>query len=166
MGTGCMTARIPEGEFPDTDELCAMFGQDFEAVVSMPDKQTIIDIMNEAQGILSDTYRSITMDINGHFIVSSVNPDCGEFSKDISSEVDIYRAEDHNAFSFYNRQLENHIGTLESNLTMAFNPAYIIDACKQIPDTGINLLFPGADKPILIQSEVNGFQAVVMPKKL
>jgi len=168
MGNGCMVIRLPDGEFPDVGFLAEMFGQDPEAIVSMPDKQTIIDTMNEAQGILSDNYRGITVDINGHVIISAVNPDMGEFKKDISSEVDTYSIGSLIDYDLLEctAQLQNHIGYLGKNMTFGFNPAYIIDACKQIPDVGLNLLFPGDGKPMLVESAINDFQACIMPMKV
>jgi len=168
MGTGCMSLRLVEGEFPDYGMLCEYFDQTPEAIISMPDKQTVIDAMTEAQGILSDRYRGITVDINGHVIISAVNPDMGEFKKDISKEVDMYSIDNLIDYDLLECtvQLQNHIGYLGKNMTFGFNPAYIIDACKQIPDTGLNLLFPGDDKPMLIQSAINDFQAVIMPMRV
>ena len=168
-GNGYMTIRLPEdAEFPNYGMVCEYFGQDPEAIISMSDKQIVIDAMNEAQGILSDRYRGITVDINGHVIISAVNPDLGEFKKDISKEVDAYSIGSLIDYDLLEctLQLQNHIGYLGKNMTFGFNPAYIIDACKQIPDTGLNLLFPGENKPMLIQSAINDFQVVIMPMRV
>jgi len=166
---GYLSICVCEGEFPDFGLLCEMFGQEPEAIVSMPDKRIVIDAMNEAQGILSDGYRGVVIDINGKVTISATNPDCGEFSKDISKEVDICMVEDnlidHDLLECTS-QLQNHIGYLSKPLTLALNPAYVIEACKQIPDTGINLLFPGDDSPMLIESAINDFQAAIMPMSI
>jgi len=141
---GHLSVRVPDGEFPDVGFLAEMFGQDPDAVISMPDKQTMIDALNEAGGILDGSYKGIVLEANGNVTITAANPDCGEYKKDISKDVD----------------------KCGIDFEMAFNSKFIIDTCKQIADVGINLLFPGQDKPMLIQSEVNGFQAVIMPMQI
>ena len=168
-GNGFMSIHICEGEFPDCGFLIEMFGQEPEVVVSMPDKQIIIDAMNESQGILNDQYKGITIDINSRVVVSAVNPDSGEFSKDISSDTDTYMIEN-NLIDYEllecTSQLQNHIGYISKPLSLALNPAYVIDACKQIPDSGLNLLFPGENSPMLIESAETDFKAIIMPMRI
>lgn len=141
---GYLSVRQIEGEFPDCGFLVEMFGKDPEAVVSMSDKQVVIDAMTEAVGILNESYHGVTININGKVSVSATNPDAGEFSKDISSEV-----------------TKSGI-----DLELGLNPFYVIDACKQIPDKGLNLLFPGDESPMLIESTLTDFQAAIMPMRV
>jgi len=165
---GYLSVRIPDGEFPDCGFLIEMFSQDPGAVVSVSDKHVVIDAINEAQGILSDQYRGIMIDINGHVIISATNPDYGEFKKDISRDVTIYLSEEELVDNVFDctKQLQNHIGYLGKPLSLALNPAYVIDVCKQIPDVGINFLFPGADSPMLIESAMTDFRAAIMPMRV
>ncbi len=144
-GNGYLSVSIPiDAEFPDIGMLIEYFNQDPDAIISMPDKQTMVDALNEAGGILGDGYKGIILEANGTVAITATNPDAGEFSKDITADV-------------------TKCGI---DFEMAYNPKFIIDICKQIADTGINFLFPGQDQPLLVKSEINGFQAVIMPMNI
>lgn len=83
-GHGFISARIVEGEFPVYEDIFSI--DDPATVVSTPDKQAFIDVMAEASAIMNDQYRGVTLVKNGGLFVEAVNPDLGEFNKDISND--------------------------------------------------------------------------------
>ena len=139
-GHGFITTRLIESDFPDYK---AVVDRDPIAIISTSDKQYMIDVMAEAAGILNEHYRGVAIDTSNGIVVSAVNPDCGEFSKDISTE-----------FTFDGE-----------SFNMAFNSIYIVDACKCIPDKGLNL-FVLENGPVIAESASGDFQAAIMPMRI
>lgn len=141
-GHGFMCVRLPEGEFPDYNRI--MPDHDPVAIVSTSDKQDMIDIMSEAAAILNQSYAGVTFSSDNNLVVTAINPDCGEYRKDIS---DVF----------------THDG---AGFEMAFNQAFIVDACKSIQDKGMNMYIWGNEYPAVFESAAGDFKALLMPMRI
>ena len=142
-GHGYITTRIPDAYFPDYKAVLAVMDDDPSAVISTDDKQTMVDALTEATGILSGYYASVTISVDDQLVLSAENPDCGEFKKNLSD-----------AFTFIGDAFE-----------AAFNPKYFIDACETLKEKGLNVFLFGEGKPAIIPSPCGDFQAVIMPMR-
>ena len=143
-GHGFIAVRLLDGDFPDYESVIDIINSDPVAVISTCDKQSMIDVMAEAAGILDNNYRGVTFESEGGIIVSATNPDFGEFEKDISAD-----------FTFAGDKIR-----------MAFNPSYMVDACNHIQDKGLNVLFYGENYPAIAESANGDFRAVIMPMRV
>ena len=139
---GFMCVRIPDGEFPDYNRI--MPGHDPVAIISTPDKQDLIDIMSEAAAILNQNYAGVVFSSDNNLIITATNPDCGEYRKDISAEF-------------------THDG---AGFEMAFNQAFVVDACKSIQDKGLNMNIWGNEYPAAFESASGDFKALLMPMRI
>uniref|UniRef100_A0A6M3ILF6 Putative DNA polymerase n=1 Tax=viral metagenome TaxID=1070528 RepID=A0A6M3ILF6_9ZZZZ len=140
-GHGFIAVRLLDGDFPDYESVIDIINRDPVAVISTCDKQSMIDVMAEAAGILDNNYRGVTFESEGGITVSASNPDFGTFEKDISAD-----------FTFAGDEIK-----------LAFNPGYMVDACNHIQDKGLNVLFYGEDSPAIAESANGDFRAVIMP---
>jgi len=146
-GNGYITIMKPEeNNFPDYKDIISVFDRENpKAVISATDKQFFIDEIVEAKTITSEHYRAVTFNLNGRVVLSSMNPDIGEFKKDITDNLSY--------ISFKNTDIE-----------MSFNPEYLISACKDLPDNELYMMsFLDENHPAIIESETGYFKAVVMP---
>jgi len=141
-GHGFMCVRLPEGEFPDYNRI--MPDHDPVAIISTPDKQDMIDIMAEAAAILNQSYAGVVFSLDNNLVVTATNPDCGEYKKDISD-------------------MFTHDG---AGFEMAFNQAFIVDACKSIKDRGMNMYIWGNEYPAAFESAAGDFKALLMPMRI
>lgn len=141
-GHGFICVRIPEGEFPDYNRI--MPDHDPVAIISTPDKQDLIDIMVEAAAILNQHYAGVVFSSDNNLVVTATNPDCGEYRKDISNEF-------------------THDG---AGFEMAFNQAFVVDACKSIQDKGLNMYIWGNEYPAAFESAAGDFRAILMPMRI
>ena len=142
-GNGFVSFRVPDGQFPDYQAIFP--GRDPVAVIATDDKQNMIDVMLEAAGILNENYKGVIINSDiEKLVVTATNPDAGEFQRDISKEFDFLSTEP---------------------VEMAFNQAFIIDACKQMSGKGLNFSIYGADSPGVIDDQA-GFRAVLMPMRV
>jgi len=141
-GHGFMSVRILEGEFPDYNRI--MPDHDPVAIISTPDKKDLIDIMAEAAAILNQNYSGVTFSSDNNLVVTAINPDCGEYKKDISAE-----------FTYVGASFE-----------MSFNQTFVVDACKSIKDKGINMYIWGNEYPAAFESAAGDFKALLMPMRI
>ena len=98
--------------------------------------------MKRVSLLTSQENQSVKFDfIKDKIIISSRSPNLGEAKEEISAEIS------------------------GDNLTIGFNPGYIIDVLKILDTEEILFSLTEADKPGLIKSE-GGYLYVVMPMQL
>ena len=148
-GNGYISVIRPEDEyFPGYDEVMSTFdNQNPNAVISAAKKQTFIDEILEAAAITSINYKAVTFHLNKRIILSASNPDVGEFKKDVTSL--------------------SYIGRQNDETEIALNPAYLISACKDMPDDSLyTAMFLDSKHPVIFENEVGDFKALVMPLRM
>ena len=144
-GHGFISLRqTDEVNYPDYLDLLGYFQDGPNAVLATHDKQLFVDVLIEANGILSEDYRGVTLNMHDRVLINAVNPDVGEFNKDVSDD-----------FTYTGDDIE-----------VAINPVFFIEACKQLPDTGLNVQLLDNEKLIMIESIDKEFTALIMPIRI
>ena len=137
---GFVYTRLLEGEYPDYHSIWRE--SSFTNVLSVQDKQILIESIKEASAIMSQDYWSINFNLGSGFEIASVNPEIGKFDMVLENE---------------------HYAYVGSDIDAWFNPSMLIAAINATEDKGVNAYFRDAENPIWIQSNDRSFNAFVMP---
>ena len=98
--------------------------------------------MKRVSILTSQENQAVKLDfLKGRLLISSRSPNLGEAKEEISAEVS------------------------GDDLTIGFNPGYVIDVLKNLETEEVSLSMTDADKPGLIRGE-EGYLYVVMPMQL
>jgi len=139
-----ITRKIANCGFP---EYTAMIENDIHTILSMADKSRLTDLITEAETMSDDWHKGVTFSFNGHFNISLVNPDLGEYNHDVPVCDYTLCGEDGD---------------------IMLNPRYLRDAINLIPGDGTNLCFSGYDfkGPVRIETPDGTLKALVMPLRI
>jgi len=134
------TRKVDNSGFPKYGEIIE---SDIHTILSMADKSLLTDLIAEAETMADDRYKGVMFSFNGHFNISLVNPDLGEYN--------------------HNVQVCDYTLCGEDGDIM-LNPRYLRDAINLIPGDGTNIYFSGYFKgPIRIETPDGTLKACVMP---
>lgn len=133
-----ITTRLIEGKFPNFEQVIPKE----EKIISTLDKTELLSAIKRVSLLTSQESQSVKLDfVKGRVSISSRTPNIGEAKEDLDAE------------------------NTGDDLTIGFNPGYMIDALKEIRDEKIKICMTQADKPALIKAD-DGFLYVVMPMQL
>lgn len=136
-------SRLIEGEFPNYEQVIPKEKQDKIKI----NKDHLMSAVKRASLFTSLDSQSIKLDIfKNKLVVSKMTPDIGEVKEEIKTE--------------YNG----------SELTLGFNPIYLLDVLKTLQDDTINIEIANAEKPGVFREdlkELNGLYVyIVLPMQL
>lgn len=136
-------SRVIEGEFPNYEQVIPKEKQEKIKIK----REDFLSAIKRASLFISPDSQSIKLDVfKNKLVVSKVTPDIGEVKEEIGTE--------------YNGQ----------ELTIGFNPNYLIDVLKILQNETIGFEVQDAEKPGVFReemSEENGFYVyIVLPMQL
>jgi DNA polymerase III subunit beta len=133
-----IASRLIEGRFPNYEQVIPK-GKKTKTQIA---RHELLAAVKRVSLLTSQENQSVKLDfIKGRLLISSRSPNLGEAKEEI--EVDVSG----------------------SDLTIGFNPTYLIDVLKNLDVDEISFSLTDPDKPGLIESE-GGYQYVVMPMQL
>jgi DNA polymerase III subunit beta len=133
-----IASRLIEGQFPNFEQVIPK-GEKTKTQIA---RDILLQAIKRVAVLTSPENQSVKLDfIKGRLLVSSRSPNLGEAKEEI--EVDV-SGED---------------------LSIGFNPTYLIDVLKNLNEDEVSLSLTDPDKPGLIQNG-DGYQYVVMPMQL
>ena len=133
-----LISRLIEGRCPNYEQVIPKE----EKIKAQINRQELLSALKRVSLLTSQENQSVKFDfIKGKIIISSRSPNLGEAKEEISAEIS------------------------GDDLTIGFNPGYIIDVLKTLDTEEILFSLTEADKPGLIKSE-GGYLYVVMPMQL
>ena len=131
-------SRLIEGRFPNYEQVIPKE----EKTCARVSRQELLSAMKRVSLLTSQENQSVKLDFTkGKVLISSRSPNLGEAKEEISAEV------------------------TGENLTIGFNPSYVVDVLKNLEVEEVSLSLTDPDKPGLIKSE-GGYLYVVMPMQL
>ena len=138
LGPTTIVSRLIEGRFPN-----------FEQVIPKDEKTTarlkradLFAALKRVSILTSQENQAVKLDfMKGKILISSRSPNLGEAKEDLTAEVS------------------------GGDLTIGFNPDYIVEALKNLDDDEVVLAMTEPDKPGLIKAG-DGYLYVVMPMQL
>ena len=132
------TSRLIEGRFPNYEQVIPKE----EKTTTQINRLDLLSAMKRVSLLTSQENQSVKLDfIKGRLLISSRSPNLGEAKEEITAEIS------------------------GEDLTIGFNPNYIIDVLKNLTTEKVLLSVSDPDKPGLIKSE-GGYLYVVMPMQL
>ena len=130
-------SRLIEGRFPNYEQVIPKE----EKTTSQINRQELLSAMKRVALLTSQENQSVKLDfIQGKLLISSRSPN-GEAKEDVQAQV------------------------TGEDVTVGFNPNYIIDALKNLDMENISFCVTEPDKPGLIKTQ-EGYLYVVMPMQL
>ena len=127
-----------EGKFPNYDQVIPKD----EKTTGRLSREELLSAMKRVSILTSQENQAVKLDfLKGRLLISSRSPNLGEAKEEISAEVS------------------------GDDLTIGFNPGYVIDVLKNLETEEVSLSMTDADKPGLIRGE-EGYLYVVMPMQL
>ena len=131
-------SRLIEGKFPNYDQVIPKD----EKTTGKLSREELLSAMRRVSILTSQENQAVKIDfLKGRLLVSSRAPNVGEAKEEISADVS------------------------GDDLTIGFNPSYVIDVLKNLETEEVSLSMTDADKPGLIKGE-EGYLYVVMPMQL
>ena len=132
------TSRLIEGRFPNYEQVIPKE----EKTTTQINRLDLLSAMKRVSLLTSQENQSVKLDfIKGRLLISSRSPNLGEAKEEITAEIS------------------------GEDLTIGFNPNYIIDVLKNLTTEKVLLSVSDPDKPGLVKSE-GGYLYVVMPMQL
>ncbi|OGW85639.1 MAG: DNA polymerase III subunit beta [Omnitrophica bacterium RIFCSPHIGHO2_02_FULL_46_11] len=133
-----LISRLIEGKFPSYEQVIPKE----EKTVAQMDRQELLSALKRAALFTSQENQSAKLDfIEGKLLISSRSPNLGEAKEEVQAKVS------------------------GEDVTIGFNPNYIIDALKNLDCEQISFCVTEPDKPGLIKTG-DGYLYVVMPMQL
>lgn len=133
-----LISRLIEGRFPNYEQVIP------KEVKTKTDvnRQELLSCLKRVSLLTSQENQAVKIDfIKDHLLISSRSPNMGEAKEEVPAEIS------------------------GDDLTIGFNPAYVIDVLKNLDNEMITLAMTDPDKPGLIKNE-EGYLYVVMPMQL
>lgn len=131
-------SRLIEGAFPNYEQVIPKEAQEKISVA----RETLLLSIRRAALLTTQDSQSVKFDIlKNKIVVSKTNPNIGEAREEIDS---VYKGQE---------------------LAIGFNPNYIIDVLKVVPQDEIKLEITASDKPAVIRIE-DWFLYLVLPMQL
>ena len=133
-----IVSRLIEGRFPNYEQVIPKS----EKTATQLNREEFLAAAKRASLLTSQENQSIKLDfIHGKVMISSRTPNLGEAKEEIDADV---RGDE---------------------LSIGFNPTYLIDVLKNLDVEQVSLSMTDADKPGLIKGE-GGYLYVVMPMQI
>ena len=131
-------SRLIEGRFPNYEQVIPKE----EKTIAQIDRQELLAATKRVSILASQENQSVKLDfIKGKILISSRSPNLGEAKEELPAEV------------------------FGDDVTIGFNPTYIIDVLKNLETEKISFSVTDPDKPGLIKTP-DGYLYVVMPMQL
>ena len=131
-------SRLIEGKFPNYEQVIPKD----EKTTTQVDRQELLSALRRVSLLTSQENQSVKLDfIKGKLLISSKAANLGEAKEEILTDV------------------------VGEDLTIGFNPTYLIDALKNLESEKVTLVMTGQDKPGLVKTN-EGYLYVVMPMQL
>ncbi len=138
MGDIVIISRLIEGEFPNYEQVIPKEQKDKLRV----DKDKLLSATRRASLLTSQDSQAIKLDIfKNKMVISKNTPDIGEAREELEVEYG------------------------GSNISIGFNPTYLIDALKNMEEENVALEITAPDKPGVIRLQ-SGFTYVILPMQL
>ena len=133
--------RLLEGDFPKYGDILTNHGQGH--VITL-DRQKFLMTLRRMSILSTEDYKGVVFKFSqGKLLINSTNPDIGESKEEM--EMD------------YNG----------SEINVAFNPKYFMDALNCIDDANISLNIISDEKPCFLEGEKDkNFLSVIMPMRI
>ncbi len=133
-----LISRLIEGRFPNYEQVIP---KDVKTKTEVS-RQEFLSCLKRVSLLTSQENQAVKIDfIKDHLLVSSRSPNTGEAKEEVPAKIS------------------------GDDLTIGFNPNYIIDVLKNLDNETITLAMTEPDKPGLIKNE-EGYMYVVMPMQL
>jgi len=133
-----LVSRLIEGQFPDYEQVIPKEGKNKIIL----DREKFLWAAKRVSILTSPDSQSIKVDLlNNKLIFSKHSPDMGEAKEEIDIE---------------------HKG---AELSVGFNPQYLIDALKNLRDKAVSLELSGSESPGVIRAE-GSYVYIVLPMQL
>lgn len=138
LGPTTIISRTIEGEFPDYEQVIPP-----EASMKVRlDREALLLAIRRASLWTTQESQSIKFDVaKNKLIVSKQTPELGEAREEVAAE--------------YHGQ----------ELTIGFNPTYLTDVLKQLPDAAIDVELPSPERPGVIRTK-DQYIYIVLPMQL
>ncbi len=133
-----LVSRLIEGRFPNYEQVIP---KDVKTKTEV-NRQEFLAAMKRVSLLTSQENQAVKIDfIKDRLLISSRSPNMGEAKEEVTAKIS------------------------GDDLTIGFNPSYIIDVLKNLDHETITLAMTEPDKPGLIETG-DGYQYVVMPMQL
>lgn len=130
-------SRLIEGEFPDYQQVIPPVS---DQKIKM-DRQQFLLAVRRAALLATPDYQAVKLEIfKDKLVVSKSTPDVGESREEITAE---YRGKE---------------------MMIGFNPVFITDVLKVLPEAAVELEVSGSEKPGVIRAQ--GYIYIVLPMRL
>jgi len=137
LGSVAIISRLLEGEFPDYH---SVIPQQAENKIRIGREQFLLAVKRAAL-LSTPDYQAVKLEIfKNKLVVSKSTPDVGESREELSME---YQGKE---------------------LTIGFNPGYLTDVLKNLPDDNILFEITDSEKPGIIRT--GGYTYIVLPMRL
>jgi DNA polymerase-3 subunit beta len=137
-----LSSTLVEGAFPPYEDVIPK-DQDKKMIAG---RDELSSAVRKASVLTNEESRGVRLAFSGgdkKLTITSKAPEMGE------AEIDV--------------ALDSYEGT---DIEISFNPAFITDVLRVVPDNAVILELKAANKPGLIRSQENDFLYVVMPVNL
>ena len=133
-----LISRLIEGRFPNYEQVIP---KDVKTKTDV-NRQDLLSCLKRVSLLTSQENQAVKIDfIKDRLLISSRSPNMGEAKEEVPAKIS------------------------GDDLTIGFNPGYVIDVLKNLSDETITLAMTEPDKPGLIKNE-DGYLYVVMPMQL
>lgn len=137
LGKTVIISRLIEGEFPDYRQVVPAVSENKMRV----DREKFLLAVRRAALLATPDYQAVKLEVfKNKLVVSKSTPDVGESREEV-------------AVSYQGKEL-----------IIGFNPAYLIDALKNLNIDSVELELTDSEKPGVIRS--NGYVYIVLPMRL
>lgn len=137
LGKTVIISRLIEGEFPDYRQVVPAVSENKMRV----DREKFLLAVRRAALLSTPDYQAVKLEVfKNKLVVSKSTPDVGESREEV-------------AVSYQGKEL-----------IIGFNPAYLIDALKNLNIDSVELELTDSEKPGVIRS--NGYVYIVLPMRL
>lgn len=138
FGETFILSRLIEGHFPNYEQVIPKT----EKAVSTVDRAQLLQAVKRAQILTSPESQSVKIDLlRDKILVSSRSPNMGEAHEELEAELS------------------------GEDLTIGFNPGYLLDVLKNLDVEKVQLSLSGPDKPGLLKGKKDCLH-VIMPMQL
>ena len=133
-----LISRLIEGQFPNYEQVIPKE----EKTTTVVSKQNLLAAVRRASLFTSQETQAVKFDfVKNKILISAHSPNLGEVKEEVEAKV------------------------AGDDLSIGFNPTYLLDALKNLDDDHVSLSLSKPDKPGLLKAEGN-YLYVVMPMQI